>query len=329
MDWAGQTMSIKDQLTGEEIPVYIFVSALPCSQYAYVEGFLPMNAESWITAHIHAFKFYGGVPRVIVPDNLKTGVIKASKYEPVIHTGYQGMAEHYQTTIVPARVRHLKDKASAESTVGHISTWIIASLRNQEFFSLIELNNAVLEKLKEFNHKPFQKKQGSRHTAFKEEEHFALTPLPASTYEIASWRIATIIPLDVTMSAIVTPAVIDALDAYYQSSQNKIGLIVKPMVDYYYEFYKKTYPGISGSPLHDLLTFWAIMDQAEIRYKEVPLKIIVNRGEAFGQSIGDFRNIPLKNKKKYKTHKIAVQFNYSLFIKTFYEIMTNDTKKTL
>jgi transposase len=192
VDWAGQTMALKDYLTGEEIPVYIFVAALPCSQYAFVEGFTSMNAESWITAHIHAFQFYGGVPRVIVPDNLKTGVVKASKYEPIIHTGYQEMAEHYQTTIVPARVRHPKDKASAESTVGHISTWIIASLRNQEFFSLKELNDAVQEKLKEFNHKPFQKKQGSRHTAFKEEEHFALTPLPASTYEIASWRIATV-----------------------------------------------------------------------------------------------------------------------------------------
>lgn len=192
VDWAGQTMAIKDHLTGEDIPVYIFVSALPCSQYAYVEGFLSMNAESWITAHIHAFKFYEGVPRIIVPDNLKTGVVKASKYEPIIHAGYQEMAEHYHTTIVPARVRHPKDKASAESTVGHISTWIIASLRNQEFFSLKELNDAVHEKLEEFNHKPFQKKQGSRHTAFKEEEHFALTPLPASTYEIATWRIATV-----------------------------------------------------------------------------------------------------------------------------------------
>ena len=192
VDWAGKTMSIKDNLTGEVIPVYIFVSALPCSQYAYVEGFLSMNAESWITAHIHSFQYYGGVPRVIVPDNLKTGVVKASKYEPIIHKGYQEMAEHYHTTIVPARVRHPKDKASAESTVGHISTWIIASLRNQEFFSLKELNDAVKDKLEEFNNKPFQKKQESRHTAFKEEEHFALTPLPASSYEIATWQIATV-----------------------------------------------------------------------------------------------------------------------------------------
>lgn len=118
--------------------------------------------------------------------------MKASKNEPVIHTGYQEMSEHYQTTIVPARVRRPKDKASAESTVGHISTWIIASLRNQEFFSLKELNEAVQDKLMEFNQKPFQKKQGSRQTAFKEEEHFALTPLPASPYEIATWRIATV-----------------------------------------------------------------------------------------------------------------------------------------
>lgn len=137
-----------------------------------------------------------------------------------------------------------------------------------------------------------------------------------------------ILPLDVTMSAIITPAVVDALDAYYQSVQNEVGLLIKPMVDYYFNFYKGTSPGISGSPLHDLLTFWAMLEEAEIQYMEVPVKIIVNRGEAFGQSIGDFRNAPPEDKMKYRIHRIAVQFNYSSFIKIFYEIMTNHKTKT-
>ncbi|WP_232970474.1 IS21 family transposase [Salisediminibacterium selenitireducens] len=159
VDWAGQTMTLTDQITGEAIPVYIFVCALPCSQYAYVEGCLAMDTSNWIGAHIRAFQFYGGIPRIIVPDNLKTGVSKASRYESVINLSYQEMAEHYRTTIVPARVRSPKDKAPAESTVGHISTWIIASLRDQTFFSLSEINREIQAKLTEFNTKPFQKKK--------------------------------------------------------------------------------------------------------------------------------------------------------------------------
>ncbi|MUV37161.1 putative transposase y4bL/y4kJ/y4tB [Lentibacillus sp. JNUCC-1] len=192
VDWAGQKMYIKDNVTGEDIPAYIFVATLPCSQYAYVEAFLSMGIENWIKAHIHAFQFYGGVTRIVVPDNLKTGVVKASRSEPIINRVYQEMAEHYNTTIIPARVRHPKDKPSAEGTVGNVSTWIIASLRNQKFFSITELNQAIQEKLMELNTKPFQKKKGNRQTAFLEEEKFALMPLPVSQYEIATWKKATV-----------------------------------------------------------------------------------------------------------------------------------------
>ncbi|WP_245976688.1 IS21 family transposase [Oceanobacillus arenosus] len=189
------TMHLTNNLTGEDIPVYIFVSALPCSQYAYVEGFLSMDVESWITAHIHAFEFYGGVTRIIVPDNLKTGVTKSSRTDPIINVSYQEMAEYYQTTIIPARVRHPKDKPSVEGNVGHISTWIIASLRHEKFFSLSELNKAIKEKLDVVNTKSFQKKSGSRQETFLKEEKFALMSLPNSPYEIASWA-KTVVQLD-------------------------------------------------------------------------------------------------------------------------------------
>jgi transposase len=192
VDWYGQEASIKDNLSGQIIPAYVFVAVLPCSQYAYVEAFLSMDTVSWITAHIHAFEFFGGVTRMIVPDNLKTGVTKASSTDPIINRTYNEMAEHYQTVIMPARIRHPKDKANVEGTVGVISTWIIASLRNQQFFSIEELNNAIKEKLSEFNEKPFQKKNGSRLSAFLEEEKFALLPLPASAYELATWKKATV-----------------------------------------------------------------------------------------------------------------------------------------
>lgn len=192
VDWAGQTTPIVDSVTGEIITAYVFVGVLSSSQYAYVEAFLSQNQECWITAHINMYKFFGGVTRILVPDNLKTGVEKASRSSPVINKIYQEMAEHYATAVIPARVRKPKDKPNAEGSVKTISTWIIAALRNQRFFSLAELNSMIKEKLTAFNSRPFQKKEGSRLSVFLEEEKPMLLPLPAAPYELATWKIATV-----------------------------------------------------------------------------------------------------------------------------------------
>lgn len=135
VDWAGQTATVTDSDTGEPIPAYIFVAVLPGSQYAYVEAFPSQNQECWITAHVHAYKFFGGVTRMLIPNNLKTGIEKASWYNPTINKTYHEMAERYGTVVVPARVRKPKDKASVEGAVGTISTWILDVLRKQIFFS--------------------------------------------------------------------------------------------------------------------------------------------------------------------------------------------------
>ncbi|WP_235911117.1 IS21 family transposase, partial [Heliobacterium mobile] len=192
VDWAGQTASIVDPDTGEIIDAYVYVAALSYSQYAYVEAFLAMDQECWITAHVNTYKYFCGVTRILVPDNLKTGVEQASWYTPTINKTYHEMAEHYGTAVIPARVRKPKDKPNGEGTVGILSTWIIAALRNQKFFSLRELNDAIFEKLEIFNRKPFQKKPGSRHSVFTEEEKVMLLPLPAAPYELAVWKIATV-----------------------------------------------------------------------------------------------------------------------------------------
>jgi len=191
VDWAGQTMSLKDNLTGVAITVYMFVAVLPCSGYAYVEGFLSRNLESWISAHVNAYRHFGGVSRILVPDNLKTGVTKTDWYTPAIQRTYGELAEHYGTAVIPARVRKPKDKASVEGTVGVVSTWIMAALRNRQFFSISELNTAVFKKLEEFNCMPFQKKPGSRREAFEEERDYLL-PLPKQPYEMAQWKVATV-----------------------------------------------------------------------------------------------------------------------------------------
>ncbi len=192
VDWAGQTAGVIDRDTGERMPAYVFVGVLASSGYAYVEAFLSMNLECWITAHVNMYEFFGGVTRILIPDNLKTGVNKPSWYTPVINKTYHELAEHYETAVIPARVRKPKDKPNVEGAVGIISTWIIASLRNQHFFTLNDLNIAFKEKLQNFNSKPFQKKEGSRLSVFLEEEKPMLQSLPAAPYEIATWKVATV-----------------------------------------------------------------------------------------------------------------------------------------
>ncbi len=192
IDWAGKTLSIIDRATGELLPAYVFVSALSYSQYAYAEAFLDQKMESWIDAHVHMFEYYQGVTKMLVPDNLKTGVSTPDWYTPVINRTYHELAEHYNTAVVPARSKRPKDKPNAEGAVGFISTWIIAALRHREFFSLRDLNRAIREKLQELNSRPFQKKTGSRLSIFLEAEKPMLLPLPDSPFELATWKQATV-----------------------------------------------------------------------------------------------------------------------------------------
>jgi transposase len=191
VDWAGSTMAIQDDVTGEPIKVYVFVAALPYSGYSYAEGFLSQNQESWTTAHVNAFNYFSGVTKILVPDCLKTGVARIDRRTPVINKIYHEMAEHYGTAVIPARPYKPKDKPSVEGAVGIISTWIIAALRNRQFFSTHELNGAIKEKLAEFNARPFQKKPGCRLSAFEEEKPFLL-PLPTHPFEMAAWRLSKV-----------------------------------------------------------------------------------------------------------------------------------------
>lgn len=194
VDWVGDTLKVYDAASCYDIPAYIFVAVLPCSLYGYAEAFPDMKSNHWIEAHIHAYSFFGGVTRILVPDNLKTGVIKNTRAELVLNRSYHEMAEYYGTAIIPARPVKPKDKPNAEGTVKVLETWILAALRNRKFFTFEELNKAIHEKLEEFNAKPFQKKKGSRLSAFLEEEKDFLMPLPASPYETAVWSTATIQP---------------------------------------------------------------------------------------------------------------------------------------
>ena len=138
VDWAGSTAFIYDRDTGEKIKAYVFVAALPCSQLSYAEASLSMDLQSWIRLHNHAFAYFGGTTQIIVPDNLKASVTKNTIQELILNPTYREMAEHYNTVVMPARVRAPKDKSSVEGSVSTISTWIIAALRNTQCFSIDE-----------------------------------------------------------------------------------------------------------------------------------------------------------------------------------------------
>src|SRR5699024_7490512 len=192
VDWAGSTLSIRNRENGQAHKVYIFVACWPFSQYSYVEGFYDMKTDNWLTAHIHALEFFQGVPETVVSDNLKTGVTKTDYSEPLLNEGYRQLGDYYRFTIVPARVRAPKDKSSVEGNVGFISRQVIASLRNEVFFSLTELNQAIFEKMKALNQEAFQKRPGSRYTVFQTEELPFLSSLRRPRFTQSQWRISKV-----------------------------------------------------------------------------------------------------------------------------------------
>jgi transposase len=188
VDWAGDTISYVDRETGEIKPAYVFVSVLPASAYPFAYAFEDTKIPTWINAHVMAYEYYGGVPKVTIPDNTKTAVIKADLVDPVLNKSYNEMAKHYHTTIIPARPGKPKDKAADENMVGHVSRRIIAALRNRQFFSIHEINQAIREELIKLIQKPFQKMAGNRQSAFETIDKPFLQPLPATRYEYAQWK---------------------------------------------------------------------------------------------------------------------------------------------
>ena len=191
VDWAGQTVPIY-QADGTVIEAAVFVAVLGFSNKTFVHAFLNQQLPSWIEAHGLAFSYFGGVSRVLVPDNTKTAVIKPCRYEPQLHRTYQEMAEYYGTVVIPARPKKPRDKPQAESAVQIAQRHILAALRDYRFSSVSELNQAIAPKLAELNAKPFQKMEGSRDSWFTAHEQAQLLPLPPQPFELALWSKAKV-----------------------------------------------------------------------------------------------------------------------------------------
>ena len=192
VDWAGTTIPYRNPITDETYPTYVFAAVLPCSCYAYVEAWEDMKAANWLLCHVHAYEHFGGVTRLLILDNLKTGVVKSTRYDTVLNRSYQEMAEYYETAVMSARVLHPKDKSLAEGTVKFATTWCIAPLRNRKFFSFEEVRQAAAEKLEELNRYPFKKRVECRFTAYSDEEKTFMKSLPWPPYEPAVWSTAKV-----------------------------------------------------------------------------------------------------------------------------------------
>lgn len=192
VDWAGDKLPIHDARTGDIHPASLFVAVLGFSSYTYAEVTADEQMESWLGAHMRALEFYGGAPRLAVPDNAKTGVSRACRYDPDLNPTYQEMAMHYGMGVVPTRPRRPRDKAKVESAVLVAERWVLAALRHHQFFNIADANTAIRELLDRLNHRGFRKREGSRATLFEQVEQAALRPLPAERFDLSQWSRAKV-----------------------------------------------------------------------------------------------------------------------------------------
>jgi transposase len=192
VDYAGQTLPIVNGQSGEVHEAQIFIAVLGASNYTYAEATWTQSLPDWIGSHVRTFAALGGVPEVVVPDNLKAAVHRAHRYEPDLNRTYAELAHHYGVAIVPARALRPRDKAKVEVGVQVVERWILARLRNHTFFSLTQANEAIAALLRALNARPFKKLPGSRHSLFASIDRPALRPLPAQPYEYAEWKRARV-----------------------------------------------------------------------------------------------------------------------------------------
>lgn len=188
VDYSGKKPHLVDRRTGELIAVELFVGVLGASGYIYAEATASQSLPDWIGAHVRMLQYFGGSPAVFVPDNLKSGVTRACRYEPEVNRTYQELARFYTAVVIPARARKPKDKAKAELSVLVAQRWILAVLRNECFFRLPELNAAIRTQLELLNARPMKQLGVSRRALFEQLDRPALKLLPTERFELAEWK---------------------------------------------------------------------------------------------------------------------------------------------
>ena len=186
VDYGGSTVPVVSAGTGDIRQAQIFVAILGASNYTFAEATWTQSLPDWLESHVRMLEFYGGCTEVVVPDNLRSGVSKACRYDPDLNPSYQQWAEHYNVAVMPARPYKPRDKAKAENAVLVVQRWILARLRHHTFFSLAELNQCIRALLKDLNNRPFKQLPGCRRSAFEQLDRPALKPLPVQPYRYAA-----------------------------------------------------------------------------------------------------------------------------------------------
>ena len=289
VDYAGQTVPIVNGQTGEVRFAQIFVAVLGASNYTYCDATWSQTIPDWLGSHARAVTFFGGVPRLIVPDNLKSGVSKACRYDPDTQPAYQQLAAHYGTAIMPARPYKPKDKAKAEVGVLIIERWILARLRHQTFFSLAELNQAIKGLLEWANRKPFKQLNGSRQQWFESIDKPALQPLPKHPYEYT----------DIKTVSVNIDYHIQYQDHLYSVPHQLVGeRLTLHTKTYLIEIYfhnrrvtshpRKYYPGITTAPEH--------MPSAHRHQHKWTSARILNWAQDIGDEVRQWVHIQLQKK---------------------------------
>ena len=192
IDYSGKRPRIWSAETGEAIEVELFVAVLGASNYTFAEATRTQRLEDFCASTVRALEFFGGVPKVAVPDQLRSAVSGPDRYDPEINPTYAELAQHYDLAIVPARPGKPRDKAKVEGAVLVAQRWILACLRNRTFFTLDDLNIAIAELVEKLNERPFKKLEGCRRSAFETLDRPALRPLPTSRWELARWAKAKV-----------------------------------------------------------------------------------------------------------------------------------------
>lgn len=188
IDFSGNTIPYIDIKTGENKKAEIFLSVLGASNYTFAYAIPDQTISNWIHAHIKAFEFFGGTTKILIPDNLKSAVTKACRYEPDLNSVYMDFAQHYGVAIVPARARKPKDKSKVEVAVQIAERWILARLRKVAFYSIIEINEAIVPLLEFMNEKPMKHINSSRRDLYEKYEKPVLGKLPQEPFEIYLWK---------------------------------------------------------------------------------------------------------------------------------------------
>ena len=290
IDYAGPTVPVVCTATGEIRQAAIFVAVMGASNYTYAEASWGQSLPDWLGSHVRAFEFFGGTPKMLVPDNLKSAVNKSCRYDPELNPSYQQLASHYQVAVLPARPYKPKDKAKAEVGVQIVERWILARLRHQTFFSLAELNQCIHALIADLNQKPFKQWPGNRRQWFEQLDKPALSSLPKHPYQFVDIKKAKVnidyhLLYDQHLYSVPHYLVGEAVELYAGESLVEVVFQGKRVASHV----RRYHPGTSTLPVH--------MPERHAKHQKWTPGRLLNWAQSLGPDVLAWVNAQLQRKQ--------------------------------